>query len=65
MLVVTRNDKALRKPIKAFLGTEEAPDGFYLNEGPNGDRMTRETRRQRLERLFEESGDDPDSFTLF
>jgi hypothetical protein len=41
------------------------PDGFYLNEGPNGDRMTRETRRQRLERLFEESGDDPDSFTLF
>jgi 23S rRNA (uracil1939-C5)-methyltransferase len=31
MLVVTRNDKALRKPIKAFLATEEAPDGFYLN----------------------------------
>ena len=41
------------------------PDGFYLNDGPNGDRMTRETRRQRLDRLFEESGDDPDSFTLF
>ena len=41
------------------------PDGFYLNEGPNGDRKTRETRRQRLQRLFEESGDDPDSFTLF
>jgi 23S rRNA (uracil1939-C5)-methyltransferase len=31
MLVVTRNDKALRKPIKAFLNTEDAPDGFYLN----------------------------------
>jgi 23S rRNA (uracil1939-C5)-methyltransferase len=31
MLVVTRNDKALRKPVKAFLATEEAPDGFYLN----------------------------------
>jgi 23S rRNA (uracil1939-C5)-methyltransferase len=31
MLVVTRNDRALRKPIKAFLATEEAPDGFYLN----------------------------------
>jgi len=40
------------------------PDGFYLSDGPNGDRMTRETRRQRLQRLFEES-DDPDSFTLF
>jgi hypothetical protein len=41
------------------------PDGFYLSDGPNGDRMTRETRRQRIERLFEESQDDPDSFTLF
>lgn len=41
------------------------PDGFYLNEGPNGDRMTRETRRHRLDRLLRESGDDPDSFSLF
>ena len=31
MLVVTRNDKTLRKPIKAFLATEDAPDGFFLN----------------------------------
>jgi 23S rRNA (uracil1939-C5)-methyltransferase len=31
MLVVTRNDKSLRRPVKAFLDTEEAPDGFYLN----------------------------------
>lgn len=31
MLVVTRNDKALRRPIKAFLATADAPDGFYLN----------------------------------
>jgi 23S rRNA (uracil1939-C5)-methyltransferase len=31
MLVVTRNDKSLRAPIRAFLGTEHAPDGFYLN----------------------------------
>lgn len=31
MLVVTRNDKALRKPVKSFLATEEAPDGFFLN----------------------------------
>jgi hypothetical protein len=45
--------------------TDYDPDGFYLNDGPNGDRMTRETRRQRLQRLFEESGDDPDSITLF
>jgi hypothetical protein len=41
------------------------PDGFYLSEGPNGDRATRETRRQRVERMLRESGDDPDSFTLF
>jgi 23S rRNA (uracil1939-C5)-methyltransferase len=31
MLVVTRNDKSLRAPVRAFLATEEAPDGFYLN----------------------------------
>jgi 23S rRNA (uracil1939-C5)-methyltransferase len=31
MLVVARNDKSLRKPVKAFLATEEAPDGFFLN----------------------------------
>ena len=47
MLVVTRNDKSLRKPIKAFLNTEAAPDGFYLNihdrQGPY--MMGRETIR--------------------
>lgn len=42
--------------------TDYDPDGFYLSDGPNGQR---ETRRQRLLRLFEESGDDPDSITLF
>lgn len=31
MLVVSRNEKILRKPVKAFLATEDAPDGFYLN----------------------------------
>jgi 23S rRNA (uracil1939-C5)-methyltransferase len=31
MLVVTRNDRSLRTPIRAFLGTEDAADGFYLN----------------------------------
>lgn len=40
-------------------------DGFTINEGPVDDRVGRETRRQRLDRLFEESGDDPESFTLF
>jgi 23S rRNA (uracil1939-C5)-methyltransferase len=47
MLVVTRNDKALRKPIKAFLGTEEAPDGFYLNinDRPGPMLLGRETIR--------------------
>jgi hypothetical protein len=41
------------------------PDGFYLSDGPNADRTTRETRRQRMLRLLEESNDDPESFTLF
>jgi len=47
MLVVTRNDKALRTPIKAFLDTEEAPDGFYLNinDRPGPYMVGRETRR--------------------
>jgi 23S rRNA (uracil1939-C5)-methyltransferase len=47
MLVVTRNDKSLRKPIKAFLATEEAPDGFYLNvhERPGPFMIGRETIR--------------------
>jgi 23S rRNA (uracil1939-C5)-methyltransferase len=47
MLVVTRNDKALRKPVKAFLATEEAPDGFYLNihDRPGPFMIGRETIR--------------------
>jgi 23S rRNA (uracil1939-C5)-methyltransferase len=47
VLVVTRNDKALRKPIKAFLATEEAPDGFYLNihDRPGPFMLGRETIR--------------------
>lgn len=31
MLVVTRNDKALRKPLRAFLAGPERPTGFFLN----------------------------------
>jgi 23S rRNA (uracil1939-C5)-methyltransferase len=47
MLVVTRNEKSLRKPIKAFLATEEAPDGFYLNihDRPGSQMLGRETMR--------------------
>ena len=47
MLVVTRNDKALRTPVKAFLATEAAPDGFYLNihDRPDAYLIGRETVR--------------------
>lgn len=31
MLVVRRNDKALRAPVKAFLASAEKPDGFFVN----------------------------------
>jgi 23S rRNA (uracil1939-C5)-methyltransferase len=47
MLVVARNDKALRRPLKAFLATEDAPDGFYLNvnDRPGPQMIGRETIR--------------------
>ena len=47
MLVVTRNEKMLRAPIRAFLNTEEAPDGFYLNIHDRADAFMvgRETMR--------------------
>jgi 23S rRNA (uracil1939-C5)-methyltransferase len=31
MLVVTRNDKSLRKPVRALLESQEKPDGFFIN----------------------------------
>ena len=31
MLVVTRNDKALRTPIRGLLASADRPDGFFLN----------------------------------
>ena len=31
MLVVHRNDKALRAPVKKFLASAEKPDGFFVN----------------------------------
>jgi hypothetical protein len=39
------------------------PDGFYLSEGPNSDRTSRETRRQRILRMLEEN--DGGDFELF
>jgi len=31
MLVVTRNDKSLRKPVRALLDSSDRPEGFYIN----------------------------------
>ena len=31
MLVVTRNDKSLRAPVKGLLASPERPDGFFVN----------------------------------
>jgi 23S rRNA (uracil1939-C5)-methyltransferase len=31
MLVVTRNDKSLRRPVRALLESEQRPDGFFIN----------------------------------
>src|SRR5262249_31645715 len=31
MLVVTRNDKSLRKPVRSLLDSEDRPDGFFIN----------------------------------
>ncbi len=31
MLVVTRNDRTLRAPVRAFLGSTDRPDGFFIN----------------------------------
>jgi len=31
MLVVSRNDKALRAPVKRFLASSDKPDGFFVN----------------------------------
>ena len=30
-LVVTRNDKSLRKPIRSLLESDDRPDGFFIN----------------------------------
>jgi 23S rRNA (uracil1939-C5)-methyltransferase len=31
MLVVARNDKSLRKPVRALIESDERPDGFFIN----------------------------------
>jgi 23S rRNA (uracil1939-C5)-methyltransferase len=47
MLVVTRNDKALRKPVRALLASADRPDGFYINihDGPGPFMVGRESVR--------------------
>lgn len=47
MLVVTRNDKRLRKPVRAWLASSDRPDGFFINvHGAPGPYMVgRETVR--------------------
>ena len=34
MLVVRRNDKALRAPVRGFLASPDKPDGFFVNIHP-------------------------------
>ena len=31
MLVVTRNDKSLRTPVRGLLASADKPDGFFIN----------------------------------
>jgi 23S rRNA (uracil-5-)-methyltransferase RumA len=47
MLVVTRNDRRLRRPVQAFLAGSEAPTGFFLNihDRPGPFMVGRETIR--------------------
>jgi 23S rRNA (uracil1939-C5)-methyltransferase len=47
MLVVTRNDKSLRKPVRSLLDSEHRPDGFFINihDGPGPFMIGRETIR--------------------
>ena len=47
MLVVASNHKALRTPVRAFLESAEAPDGFFLNihDRPDAYMVGRETIR--------------------
>lgn len=54
MLVVTRNDKALRNPVRAFLESPDRPDGFFINENSDpgpfmvGDRTTKIAGRSHI-----------------
>lgn len=47
MLIVSRNDRTLRKPIRAFLELAGAPDGFFVNvnDRPGPFMVGRETLR--------------------
>ena len=47
MLVVARNDKALRAPVRKFLASKDRPDGFFVNihDRPSSYMVGRETLR--------------------
>jgi 23S rRNA (uracil1939-C5)-methyltransferase len=57
MLVVTRNDKALRKPVRALLDSDERPDGFLINihDGPGPFMVGPETLRIAGQRHIHET----------
>jgi 23S rRNA (uracil1939-C5)-methyltransferase len=57
MLVVTRNDKVLRRPVRALLESAEAPDGFFINihDGPGPFMVGAETIRIRGQRHVRET----------
>jgi 23S rRNA (uracil1939-C5)-methyltransferase len=39
MLVVARNDKSLRRPVRALLESSDTPDGFFINIHPDPGRF--------------------------
>lgn len=47
MLVVTRNEKSLRRPVRALLESDQRPDGFFINinDGPGPFMIGSETIR--------------------
>jgi 23S rRNA (uracil1939-C5)-methyltransferase len=57
MLVVTRNDKALRRPVRALLESADPPDGFFINihDGPGPFMVGSETIRIRGQRHVRET----------
>jgi len=58
MLVVTRNDKSLRTPVRGFLAGPEPPDGFFINihDKPGPFMVGRETIKIQGRSHVRESG---------